>query len=90
MELKTQSRNIIGRNSHAYNSAVHYSTGFSPFERELILPNDLVFGINRNMVKNSANSSYKENLKDRLRNAYQTAQAAIKHSQAKHKSTYQV
>ncbi|XP_052689219.1 uncharacterized protein LOC128167505 [Crassostrea angulata] len=77
---------------HAYNSTIHDSTGYSPyflmFGRDPILPIDLVFGLNRNRVKNSTTSAYIENLKDRLQSAYQKAQTAIKNSQEKQKSNY--
>ena len=81
----------IGPLVHAYNSTKHETTGFSPFYlmfgREPNLPIDLVFGLD-NEHKSTSTSKYIEDLQQRLENAYDIANIAIKNSQSRQKYNY--
>jgi hypothetical protein len=81
----------IGSLVHAYNSTKHETTGFSPFYlmfgREPNLPIDLVFGLD-NGRKSTCTSKYIEDLQQRLKNAYDIANTAIKNNHSRQKYKY--
>ena len=90
-DQKANWKNHIGPLVHAYNSTKHETTGFSPFYlmfgREPNLPIDLVFGLNQGQ-KSTSTSKYIEDLRQRLENAYEIANTAIKNNQGRQKFNY--
>ena len=78
---------------HAYNCTRNNATGFSPyylmFGQKPHLPIDLIFGTNTADLKLKGNSiTYVENLKKRIKWAYQTANDIIKKEQERNKQCY--
>ena len=90
-DKKSNWKAYIGPLVHAYNATKHDTTGFSPFYlmfgREPNLPVDLVFGLG-SAEKTRSLSTYVQNLKERLKSAYDIANTATKFSQSRHKALY--
>ena len=77
---------------HAYNSTVHDTTRFSPFflmfGREPKLPVDVVFGLSRPQDDDKCTTKYISRMRQRLQEAFQQAQTAMKNSQQRQKTNY--
>ncbi|KAK3086508.1 hypothetical protein FSP39_019394 [Pinctada imbricata] len=75
---------------HAYNCTRHESTGHSPyyllFGREPRLPVDLAFGINEQQQKSL--TKYVEELRDRMKKAYEVATASAQQARSRQKENY--
>ena len=77
--------------THAYNAAVHESTGFSPFYlmfgRHPRLAIDSFLGI-RSSEERKSHQDYVDKLKNRLADAYQNANEEARHKGKKYKHYY--
>ena len=88
---KADWRKYVKPLTHAYNCAVNETTGFTPyflmFGRHAKLPIDLAFGTDPD-VRRHGGSSYVNDLKERLKYAYEVARKNTTKSQLKNQTQY--
>ncbi|KAK3104940.1 hypothetical protein FSP39_013542 [Pinctada imbricata] len=79
---------------HAYNCTRHDTTGISPYKlmfgREPRLPIDMAFGTYHQPEQHRNTTKYIEDLKSRMKYAYDIAQKNTQKNQQKHKKNYDI
>ncbi|XP_033734289.1 uncharacterized protein LOC117323278 [Pecten maximus] len=90
-DLKGDWKKHVGPLVHAYNSTRHEQTGYSPFYlmfgRRPRLPVDLAFGIERK-EKSSSPCKYVDELRTRLKSAYDVATRSADKARGRQKENY--
>ena len=89
---KSDWKSHVSTMTHAYNAAVHDSTGFSPFflmfGRHPRLAVDAFLGVPQDTVTAKSHQDYVDKLKQRLATAYDTASEEAKSSAGRQKEYY--
>ena len=89
---KSNWRKYVRPLTHAYNCSINDSTGYSPyflmFGRHPRLPVDVIFGVDPDKRRINNPVKYVDELRARLKYAYELAQGSVEKSRAKNKRYY--
>ena len=89
---KSEWRKYVLPLTHAYNCSINDSTGYSPyylmFGRHPRLPIDVIFGVDPDARRIRHPVQYVNDLKARLKHAFELAQGSVEKSRARNKAYY--